>query len=105
MDYRKVLEPGPWEEASLTSSRCRHCGILWTGRKEPALDKHQDDCIYRALSFCVEELEKRRAEYSELLMAVVVKHEGESRHQTALRYIQEREAICSGPVVATQDKP
>ena len=29
--------------------------------------------------------------YHELLMAVESKHEGESRHETALRYIQERE--------------
>ena len=29
--------------------------------------------------------------YDELIMAVETKHEGESRHQTARRYIQERE--------------
>ena len=31
------------------------------------------------------------AEYHELLLAVVCKHENETRHETALRYIQEKE--------------
>ena len=36
--------------------------------------------------------ERRTAElYNELLMAVKTKYEKETRHQTALRYIQERE--------------
>ena len=36
-------------------------------------------------------VELKRGGYGELVMAVVNKHEGESRHETALRYIQERE--------------
>lgn len=33
-----------------------------------------------------------KAKYDELIYAVAQKHEGESRHDTALRYIQERES-------------
>jgi hypothetical protein len=36
-------------------------------------------------------------DYNELLMAVENKYEGETRHQTALRYIQEAERSCNGP--------
>ena len=35
--------------------------------------------------------------YNELIMAVASKHGGESRHQTALRYIRERENVVCGP--------
>lgn len=34
-----------------------------------------------------------RAKYNELLMAVGRKHEGETRHQTALRYIRQAEEV------------
>lgn len=36
-------------------------------------------------------------QYNELLNAVETKHEGETRHQTALRYIREHESSSSGP--------
>ena len=35
--------------------------------------------------------------YIELLYAVARKHEGETRHETALRYIRERENRTEGP--------
>lgn len=35
--------------------------------------------------------------YCELILAVESKHPGVTRHETALRYIQEREAKCEGP--------
>lgn len=38
-------------------------------------------------------LEEIRNKYYELICAVARKHEGETRHETALRYIREREAI------------
>ena len=38
------------------------------------------------------EVEELRHRYNELLYAVASKHEGETRHETALRYILEREA-------------
>lgn len=40
--------------------------------------------------------------YSELLMAVERKFPGESRHQTALRYIREAEARANEPSKAQQ---
>lgn len=48
------------------------------------------------------ELERVQGLYNELLMAVANKHPGESRHETALRYIREREErAISGPSVET----
>ena len=45
-----------------------------------------------------EELARLKLLYNELLYAVGNKHLGETRHQTALRYIQQAEAPCvSGP--------
>lgn len=49
----------------------------------------------------VVELQREVAEtnlrYNELISAVASKHEGESRHVTALRYITERESVTNGP--------
>jgi len=38
-----------------------------------------------------------RTSYHDLIMAVGTKHEGETRHETARRYIEERERQMSGP--------
>ena len=57
-------------------------------REEVAKEAH-DKAVRRA-----EEVE---ALYHELLYAVEKKHDGESRHATALRYIREREAPRGGP--------
>jgi len=43
------------------------------------------------------EIERLRAQYYELIYAVATKHDGETRHETALRYIQEREKRIEGP--------
>lgn len=43
------------------------------------------------------EVEELRSLYNELLYAVESKHEGETRHATALRYIRERENRTDGP--------
>lgn len=45
------------------------------------------------------EVESLRTRYHELLYAVASKHEGETRHETALRYIRERENHTEGPCV------
>ena len=45
------------------------------------------------------EVENLRTRYHELLYAVAIKHEGETRHETALRYIRERENHTEGPCV------
>jgi len=39
----------------------------------------------------------RSNKYRELIMAVAQKFPDESRHETALRYIRERENQCDGP--------
>jgi hypothetical protein len=43
------------------------------------------------------------AKYGELLLAVACKYPGESRHETALRYIRERETRCDG--AAKESRP
>ena len=43
------------------------------------------------------EAESLQTRYHELLFAVASKHEGETRHETALRYIRERESHTEGP--------
>lgn len=43
-----------------------------------------------------------RKKYNELLFAVSRKFPGETRHQTALRYIMEAESKSSGPAKATK---
>lgn len=43
------------------------------------------------------EVDKWRRLYHQLLYAVESKHEGETRHETALRYIRERETTVSVP--------
>jgi hypothetical protein len=56
----------------------------WCGPKAYLTDK-QIEAILN------EHAELKKGGYYELIMAVVNKHEGESRHETALRYIKERE--------------
>lgn len=43
------------------------------------------------------EVSRLRDQYHELLYAVASKHDGETRHETALRYIREREERTEGP--------
>ena len=45
------------------------------------------------------ELALLRSQYYELLYQVATKHENETRHETALRYIRERENRTSGPAM------
>jgi len=64
--------------------------------------KSTDSAGYVAL------LEDTQKKYNELIMAVESKFPGESRHDTALRYIQDREngVVCtSGEVKLTDAKP
>jgi len=56
--------------------KCWDCGRVWgMGEIKAAISEHA------AL----------KRDYNELIMAVANKHEGETRHQTALRYILEAE--------------
>mgnify|MGYP001591209675 FL=1 len=47
------------------------------------------------------EVERLRLLYNELLYAVTSKHEGETRHETAIRYIRERENHPGGQCAKT----
>ena len=52
----------------------------------------------------VGELEEVRTKYNQLLYAVATKHDNETRHETALRYILERENRIEGPSSEAQPK-
>ena len=57
---------------------------------------------YYIRSALIEELETLRAQYLELIHAVASKYPGETRHETALRYITERERwSCLSRIDAT----
>jgi len=45
-----------------------------------------------------------KSKYDELIMAVAQKFPDESRHETALRYIQQRESTCHGPEQAEKSE-
>lgn len=48
--------------------------------------------VYPEISLCYRRITALEAQYHELLLAVEQKFPGESRHDTALRFIREREA-------------
>jgi hypothetical protein len=52
---------------------------------------------HRAIENMESEKARMSALYHELLLSVESVHEGESRHQTALRYIRERETFSCAP--------
>ncbi len=49
-------------------------------------------------------IEQRESQYNELIMAVARKFPGETRHQTALRYIQNAESTHPGCASPTGEK-
>ena len=51
-----------------------------------------------------QELEDVRMKYDQLIYAVATKHDNETRHETALRYITERENHIEGPSCEAQPK-
>ncbi len=61
---------------------------------EASQDRNRVECWQNIQRILHQELQKAREIadlYNELLQAVEYKHEGETRHQTALRYIQQVE--------------
>lgn len=56
--------------------------------------------LRNSLPSLLDELEAARNAYHELLYAVGNRYEGETRHQTALRYIREHESRTEGPCSA-----
>lgn len=49
------------------------------------------------------DIDRMRTLYNELIYAVATKHDGETRHETALRYIRERETRIEGPASDATD--
>lgn len=49
-----------------------------------------DQALQAEREWLVSEIEK----YNELLLAVETKHEGETRHETALRFIKQYQVVC-----------
>ena len=75
-------------------------------RQEYFLEVIRLDDVARPLEAELEVAKAREEAYSELVMAVETKHEGETRHQTALRYIREAEhRPSSGPFVTASEPP
>ena len=85
-------------------SDCTNCDGLGWMRANP------EDIIGNTCRFCEgtgvagREREVLRL-YNELIMAVGNKYEDETRHQTALRYIQQAEQNCYGPEAASVVPP
>ena len=68
-------------------------GIL--NSKDDRIAKLESDIIWMGT-----EIARLEAQYNELIMAVEKKHPDETRHETALRYITQRESECHGPEAA-----
>ena len=72
----------------------------WERKHRP----HPEEKVHIA-EWAASEIERVHGLYEELLLAVGNKHPGETRHQTALRYIRQAEATrisaaqCEGPNV------
>ena len=49
------------------------------------------------------EIARLNAEYNKLIMAVARKYPGETRHETALRYIHEAETLSNEPAKHVQE--
>lgn len=62
-------------------------------------------CAWKAGAACRTQAEGAKDRYNELLFAVARKFPGESRHETALRYIREAEAPQSGTATQKADLP
>ena len=75
--------PGNFEIMCICNSRCAYTPTLEDAiRFSDILNEHAS---------LTEKMERLEGDYYELLWAVCKKHDGETRHETALRYIQEAE--------------
>jgi len=104
MDGTKVCPPGEWSSAEMKPYRTpRECDRMvdrWNhtanapdqARLQPSPEA---DCSASELTSQPERPLADR--YNELLYAVAKKFPGESRHETALRYIRQAEEIHAGP--------
>ena len=77
---------------------CREIDVWRTTQpEEKRIALRQGYVSLVSLRQLVAENERLSKEYYELIFAVASKCPGETRHETALRYIQERERRVSGP--------
>lgn len=86
---------------------CIHCNQFLSEDNPYDLESHAHLCPYAALASLVDEaksLGTTRDLYYDLIMAVGNKHEGETRHMTALRYIIEAEQLGEEAQAATQSE-
>ena len=92
-----------------TSSRCLHpiCSVLDRLHAHRAqMAPHQKDRTGgRLILDSLDEIERLTTAYNELIMEVVCKYEGETRHETARRYIREREEQRGGPETQNTGSP
>ncbi len=70
-------------------------------RRFISLDSQSQVVVYIPFA----EREAILAKYNELLFAVAQKYPNETRHETALRYIKEREDKINTEAIATYDNP
>jgi len=89
LDYNLTTDVRSWKEENLRLRRETFELSRLLGNASMTHDMRIDE---------INKLMARNAElagkYDQLIYAVAWKHEGETRHQTALRYIREREAAC-----------
>jgi hypothetical protein len=83
-DSRPNLLHLGWAQGNY-SNKCRQCETIFTG------DKRAGCCADCAWKIETERAEKAEALYQDLIMQVACKFPNESRHETAKRYISERE--------------
>lgn len=91
-------------EITIYSLTCYLC-------KQPITDERQRTCISEAAhKDCIRDHESQTDQYHyslyyQLIHAVESKYPGESRHETALRYIREAESLRTGSCLILQEKP
>ena len=72
-------------------------GMSMIATNQPVVSKIDHDAAMKTLR---DERDRLRRDYDELIMAVGNKYPGETRHQTALRYIQRAEEPSNVPAKA-----
>lgn len=96
--------------AELEEYRLRLAGVLiaaegGNGCPNDAIDAIRTCPTIKSVMDLREQADRFKWEYHELLYAVANKYDGETRHQTALRYIREREQSTGGPASALAPAP
>lgn len=74
-------------------------------RAESEKHKQREEAHFDAYSKMCDQNEKLKAKYQELIMAVASKFPGETRHETALRYITNAESGANCGVSKTGEQP